>query len=204
MADTAQELTSGLAAPPPPPPSCTLPFIFYPILGRKRFGEATIPRPPSVLQPAIGALRVCLRFRKPPKFVTIYQNASGEISTRHWASHNDHAHRCLRNMLKGRRTQGSWRLNAVPDSHSCAQHSPVTNASARAYRPEPYSPRRERPGRRSPTGRVRARKNDRSQCRFRTQGVTDGSSLEILSARQDLLSGRGPRISCRWMMRRGR
>ena len=102
MADTAQELTSGIAAPPPPPPSCTLPFIFYPILGRKRFGEATIPRPPSVLQPAIGALRVCLRFRKPPKFVTIYQNASGEISTRHWASHNDHAHRCLRNMLKGR------------------------------------------------------------------------------------------------------
>ena len=101
MADTAQELTNGLAAPPPPP-SCTLPFIFYPILGRKRFGEATIPRPPSVLQPAIGALRVCLRFRKPPEFVTIYQNASGEISTRHWASHNDHAHRCLRKMLKGR------------------------------------------------------------------------------------------------------
>ena len=113
MADTAQELTNGLAAPPPPP-SCTLPFIFYPILGRKRFGEATIPRPPSVLQPAIGALRVCLRFRKPPEFVTIYQNASGEISTRHWASHNDHAHRCLRNMLKGRRTQGSSQLNAVP------------------------------------------------------------------------------------------
>jgi hypothetical protein len=111
MAATAQELTSGLAAPPP---SCTLPFIFYPILGRKRFGEATIPRPPSVLQPAIGALRVCLRFRKPPEFVTIYQNAGGEISTRHWASHNDHAHRCLRNVLKGRRTQESRRLNAVP------------------------------------------------------------------------------------------
>jgi hypothetical protein len=100
----------------------TLPFIFYPILGRKRFCEATIPRPPSVLQPAIGAFRVCLRFRKPPKFVTIYQNASGEISTRHWASHNDHAHRCLQNMLKGRETHGSRRLNAAPfivaDAHN--------------------------------------------------------------------------------------
>jgi hypothetical protein len=35
----------------------------------------------SMLQPAIGALRICLRFRKPPKIVTIYLNASGEIST---------------------------------------------------------------------------------------------------------------------------
>jgi hypothetical protein len=36
-------------------PGRRLTFIFYPIVEGKRFGEVTIPRPPNVLQPAIGA-----------------------------------------------------------------------------------------------------------------------------------------------------
>jgi hypothetical protein len=79
---------------------------------------------------------------------------------------------------QGPRNPGEPAAKRCADSHSCGQHSPVTNASARAYRPEPYSPRREPPGRRSPTGRGRARKTDRSWYRVQTQGVTDRSSWD--------------------------
>ena len=65
----------------------------------------------------------------------------------------------------------------------------MTNASASAYRPEPYSPRREPPARRSQTGRGRALKSDRSWYRVQTQGVTDRSSWDPFPLARDLLSG---------------
>jgi hypothetical protein len=90
-------------------------------------------------------------------------------------------------------------------SRRCSQHSAVTNASARAYRLEPYSPGREPPARRSPTSRVCARKTDRSRCRVQTQGATDRSSREILPARWICWAGRwGLSLPAARIMRRGR
>ena len=55
-------------------------FIFYPILGRQRFDEATFAGPPNVLPPTVRAMRVRKGIGKSLYFVPFDLNARRELA----------------------------------------------------------------------------------------------------------------------------
>ena len=67
-------------------------FIFYPILGRKRFDEATFASPPDVLQPTVGAIRVRKGIGKSLYFVPFDLNARRELAPCDRTFYEEHAH----------------------------------------------------------------------------------------------------------------
>jgi hypothetical protein len=82
--------------------------LFYPILGRQRFDEATFAGPPNVLKPTVRAMRVRKGIGKSLYFVPFDLNARRELAPRDRTFYEERAHcpmpvsPCLRSWSYGR------------------------------------------------------------------------------------------------------